>query len=83
MGDAVDIILNKVPLEHVKDINEDKYYEMMGEMHHLLSFNLFMTAKNLGIQFRPEDFDVEQVAMFSLIHERVSKHLKDKKHVKR
>jgi len=72
-----------VPLEHVKELNEDKYYEMMGHMHHLISFNLFMTAKNLGIQFRPEDFDVEQIAIFSLIHERAAKFLKGRENGKR
>jgi hypothetical protein len=42
-----------------------------------------MTAKNLGIQFRPEDFDVEQIAIFSLIHERAAKFLKGRENGKR
>lgn len=66
-----------MPFEHVKEVNPKRYNELIEFMPFIQSFNIFMMAKQIGISFRPTDLDIEHVAVFSFMHERLEKRAKD------
>lgn len=78
MGEAVGLILKGISLEYVKEINEEKYQQLVSVMPFLDQYNLFIRAKNLGIMFRPEDFTVDELYILSEIHEEIEKYHKGK-----
>jgi hypothetical protein len=62
-------MMRSIPFEHVKDVNEKRYNELMDFMPSIQAFNIFMMAKEIGVTFSPTDLDIEQVNIFSTMHE--------------
>lgn len=65
--------LRGIPFDHIKEVNEKRYYELEEFRPYIQAFNVFMMAKELGVTFSPTDLDIEQVTVFSAMKEEISK----------
>ena len=65
-----------IPFDHIKEVNEQRYYELMEFRPYIQAFNVFVMAKELGITFAPTDLDIEQVTVFSTMNEEITKNQK-------
>ena len=59
-------------------ITPEKFAEINAVNSWISKYNVFMKAKNLGINFGPKDLDIEEINVFSIIHEAVEKSPKEK-----
>jgi len=71
---------NNTPLEYVKEINEKRYYKLKSNMIYLQKYNIFIMAKNLGINFSPSDISIEDLHIFNTIQTAINEVNEGKNH---
>ena len=55
-------------------IGEERVRETVSMTVWIDNYNTFMKAKNLGIKFSPNDLNIEQLEIFSIINETMLTH---------